>query len=146
MDIKIEINEDQFRELLEKEFDNLSKETLHSILMKSFKEALVANDNKILKDLLMEKDDTRYYSSYKDHYIPTNFTKSIINSATDTSKVQEIFDLMIDDIKENHREIMLQLFSSIVASSLADNWDFKTKLNCAIQEQINVYNSIKNEQ
>jgi hypothetical protein len=145
MEIKIQIDEEQFKELLEKEFNNLSKETLHSILMKSFKEALVANDSKILKDLLMEKDD-RYYSSYRDHYIPTNFTRSIINSATDTSKVQEIFDLMIDDIKNNHREIMLQLFSSMVASSLADDWSFKEKLNCAIQNQINMFNSMKNDQ
>lgn len=132
MEVKIEVNEEQFKDLLEKELTDLPKETIQNILIESIKEYLKEDDYKNLNAFLVNKE-CNHYSNYSIQ--PSQFFYSMLENC-DYSSLQEVADNMIKDLKENYQQILIQVLSNQLANGIANNDVFRANLRDVIDQEL----------
>ena len=123
MEIKIEVGEEKFRDVLEKELAAFTKEELHEICRKALIQQMA--DPAVFQGLFVGKDEWRYYSAndvLKDAARTINFD--------DTFK--ELQDGITSYIKEHHLEILhkvaVDMFIEGLSSNVFDNNHFRSAL------------------
>lgn len=130
MQVSIEVNEEQFKDLLEKELKDLPKETLQEILVQSIKEYFVQDGFKNLNVFLV--DNERYGYGVKG---PSRFLECMMEKC-DYSGLQEVVDKMIDDLKENYRKILLEILSDRLTSGIMNTTSFRNGVEEVIREEV----------
>lgn len=146
MKVELNVDEEQFKELLEKEFKDLPKEAIQNILVESIKtylnpDDLIDNQSNVvigqtyrkehpLNKLLMQS--TSYYNSTTVE--PSRLLKSLLLQC-DFSALQEVVDKMIEDLKENYHSILVELLSCYVAKGIAENTTFRFEMEHIIQNE-----------
>jgi hypothetical protein len=126
MEVKINVSEDQFKELLEKELKNLSKETIQNILVECIKGYFSEDNKRNLENIFLVRGN-----SYGTSYQPSRFLESILEKC-DFSGLQEVVDNCIKDLKENYDHILIKVLSSMISESLSSTYNFKY----AVQNEI----------
>ena len=132
MEVKIEVNEEQFKDLLEKELADLPKETVQNILIESIKEYLKEDDYKNLNAFVVNKEYDHYSYCSKQ---PSKFLYSMLENC-DYSGLQEVADDMIKDLKENYQQILIQVLSNQLANGIANNDVFRANLRDVIDQEL----------
>jgi len=130
MEVKINVSEDQFKELLEKELKNLSKETIQNILVECIKEYFSEDNKRNLENIFLVRGN-----SYGTSYQPSRFLESILEKC-DFSGLQEVVDNCIKDLKENYDHILIKVLSSMISESLSNTYNFKYAVQNAVCNEL----------
>lgn len=127
MEIKIEVGEEKFRDVLEKELGAFTKEELHEICRKALIQQM--SDPAIFQDLFIDKSTDSYYNLY--------YASDILKEAAKTINFDETFkelqDGIISYIKENHLKILhsvaIEMFIDGIGRNLFYNDSFRDMLS-----------------
>ena len=133
MEIKINVDETKFKDVIEKELQAFSKEELHEIIRECIIEAL--HNDAMLKNLFVT--ETRdYYGDVRS----TEPSKVMIEAAKtiDLSPAySEIKDNMISTLKENYHSILERAMLGMILNGIANDYAFQSNMKAGIQEIIN---------
>lgn len=110
MQISINVDETQFKELMDKSLVALPEEKLQEVVLEGFRTYLT-NTN-VLKELIMAKDAWGYEIK------PTQFLQEIMLRTTKTNKLNDLRDEMIDVVRENFDEIIHKAMAQIVCNGI----------------------------
>lgn len=110
MQISINVDETQFKELMDKSLAALPEEKLQEVVLEGFRTYLT-NTN-VLKELIMAKDAWGYEIK------PTQFLQEIMLRTTKTNKLNDLRDEMIDVVRENFDEIIHKAMAQIVCNGI----------------------------
>ena len=136
MELKINVDETMFKEVIEKELEAFSKEELHEIIRNCIIEALKTDG--IFKELFVGPN----YSSYSyDKNRPTQLVKEAAKSIDLSPAYKEIQDLMINDLKNNYHTMLENVMLSTMAQGLCDDWNFKNTLENQMRKIISSNNA-----
>lgn len=127
MEIKINVDETKFKDVLENELNAFSKEELHEIIRECIVEALHNDDT--LKKLFIVKDTGNYYSSERPSQVMIQAAKSIDLSPA----YKEIQDKMITTLKENYHELLEKVMLSMIVNGLTNDYDFRNRMANDVQ-------------
>lgn len=156
MKVQIEVSEDQFKELLEKELADLPKEAIQTMLIESIKaylhhedvtetEAVVASygvrepacitrrqnfDN--LNAFLVDEEHDLYNRCKQPSQLFVQMLKDC-----DFSGLQDIVDDMIKDLKDNYHHILVEAVSKRLADSLINDYGFQSQMTDIIMRELN---------
>lgn len=122
MEIKINVDETKFKDVIENELNAFSKEELHEIIRECIVEALHNDDD--LKSLFITKETNSYYSSTKPSEVIIQAAKSIDLSPA----YKEIQDKMITTLKENYHELLEKVMLSMIINGLTNDYDFRNRM------------------
>lgn len=129
MEIKINVDETKFKDVLEKELNAFSKEELHEIIRNCLVEYL--RDNEIVKNLFVEEKKISYYSSSTEK-VPSEVLIQAAKTFDLSPAVNEIGDLMINTLKNNHKEILEKLLLNLLVEGIANNYYMQEKLKTSV--------------
>jgi hypothetical protein len=157
--IQIEVDEDQFKSLIEKEITDLPKDQIQKIIIESIKSYLTGDETiKIeevtknsynttiypvevnrknynnLNALLIKKEDYYNGTSYKPSDLFINLLKEC-----DYSGLQEVVDKMINDLKDNYHSILLEILSDRLTSGIMNTTSFRNGVEEIIRNHICIW-------
>ena len=140
MEIKINISDDQMENILKNEVNSLSREQLHEVILEGCKNYLMSESGfSFIKDVCVKKSP--YYGSSTDlqDWLKNYLTKSIETSSFG-EEIKKIGDLIVNELKENHRDVLnnflLHLFLSSLNRGLFNSGEFNSNLQGQIQQII----------
>lgn len=136
MEIKINVDETRFKDVLEKELEAFSKEELHEIVRECIVESLRNSED--LKSLFIVTRNNGYYNLQEPSEVIIEAAKSIDLSPA----YKEIQDKMISTLKNNHRQLLVSVLSKCIVNGLMNDNDFRASfrdetlclLNDSLQE------------
>lgn len=142
MEIKINVSDDKFSEIIKNEMDALSKDELVQLVKSGIKEYLMSDDGKdlIRNNFLTKKN---YYGGTYNELNPwlSSFLSKSISETDFNDNLKDIGNDMITYLKDNHKnlleKVLLSLFVDNIYKSVVNNYDFRTTLECTIQSIIN---------
>lgn len=130
MNITINVDETQFKDLLEKELKEMPKEEVHELIKMAFTQ-YVTQDPSALKDLFVKKNNSSCYSS--SGVVPTDLTRKIIDeidfSDIATEITKPIEDLFKNNIREIVEQLVVQSISHAIYNTIAKSGDLETAFN-----------------
>ena len=136
MEIKIEVNEEKFKDVLAQELEAFSKEELHEICRKALIEQL--KDPETFRDLFVSKGSGGYYE--RGEYAASQLLKDAAKSVSFDETFKEIQDGIVKYITEHHadviRHIVVDTFMNGLSSQVLDNNNVKLRLGAAINESL----------
>lgn len=127
MELKINIDETMFKDVLEKELKAFSSEELHEIIRECIVEAL-RNDSTI-KGLFVKP---KMYS-----YSPDEPTQVLFEAAKNidlSPAYEEIKEKMISELKTNYSELLQKIMLKTMVDGLCNTYSFRSNLECSIGE------------
>lgn len=128
MEIKIEVNETKFKEVLENELKAFSKEELHEILRDCLIEYLRKED-------VIEKLIYRTQCRYDTHKEPSDLLIQAAKTIDLSPAFEEIREKMVKDLKENYRDILESaLLKAIQSTMINDNYLLTQSIITAIDD------------
>ena len=155
MELKINVDEAKFGEVLQKELDALSKEELVSLIKDGLRNLLVGDTSKtyehgILMKYFIEKTPSYYGSG--GNWRATSILEGIIRSTTENKElwedlVNDIQNDVIKTLKENYKEVIMntfiRLFTETISSRVVNTGEFRTTISGMMQSEI--YHHIENQ-
>lgn len=112
MNLTIQIDETQFKEILDKELKDMPKEQLQQMIMQAFAQFL-KNDPKYIDELFFTKTGGMYPRKE-----PTPLLAGIIKNMNFDEECDEIIQCLKDELKGNARdileEVMLKAMSKVI--------------------------------
>lgn len=134
MNITINIDENMFSEVVEKELKALPKEKIQDIIIQGIGEYLRIDDYKNIKPLIVKNHYG--YSDYHDE--PSDLLIDIMKR-TDTSKLQDVTDKCIDALSNDYEHILIKVLSAILSTGLLSSNNMRDSLDIIIKESIYKY-------
>ena len=120
MKVEINVDEMQFKELLDKQLTELPQEVIQNIIIESIREYFTQNDYQMIENLFIKKE-TRYGYTEKSS---NEFLNRLINSC-DYSKLQEVVDAAVENLKENNERILKDMFIEAIADRLSNTYTMR---------------------
>ena len=127
MELKINIDETMFKDVIEKELNAFSKEELHEIIRECIVEAL--KNNSTLKGLFVKP---KMYSYSSDE--PTQVLFEAAKNIDLSPAYEEIQNMMITELKTNYSKLLQNIMMKTMVNGLCDDWNFRSCLSSAIDE------------
>ena len=124
MEIKINVDDNAFNDIIKKELDAFSKEELHDIIIKMIEESFRSSD--IMKDLFITEETSRYSSTTKK--IPGPILMEAAKKFDLSPAIEELQADILKTLKEHHKELVENLLLSLMINGLCDNYEFRNKL------------------
>ena len=115
MNITIQIDETQFKDILDKELKDMPKEQLQEIIKQAFTQFFATNP-KAAQELFYTENEYGY-SKRKE---PTQLLKSIIGNISFEEECDEILTVLKDEFKGNAREIIESVMLKAMAKVFFD--------------------------
>ena len=134
MNITINIDENMFGEVIEKELKALPKEKIQDIIIQGIGEYLRIDDYKNIKPLIVKNHNG--YSYYDNE--PSDLLIDIMKR-TDVSKLQDIADKCIDALSNDYDHILVKVLSNILITGLLSSSNMRDSLDDVIKESIYKY-------
>lgn len=128
MKVEINIDETEFKELLDGQLSKLSDETIQNIILESIKEYFAKNDYKNVEDLFLQVDKNQYGYTSKS---ANPFFEGLIRDC-DYSKLQDLLDKTIDALINNHEEIIKSVFLEAISDKIANTYSFRDYIQAAM--------------
>ena len=125
MELKINIDETMFKDVIEKELNAFSKEELHEIIRECIAEALKTNGS--FKSLFIKP---KRYSYDLDE--PSQVLIEAAKSINLSSAYEEIQEMMITELKTNYTKLLQNVMLQVMVNGLCDNWTFRQNLEDAM--------------
>ena len=128
--ITLNVDDEVFNKIVEQELDNIPSEKLQEIIIDAMKGYFSANNYEKAKLLVYTKESYGYRQE-----VPTDFAESLIREC-DYSKLQEVVDAAIEDLKTNHERLLREILMETLATGLINNYSFQTGLREAITNEL----------
>ena len=141
MKVEINVDETQFKDILDKELKDLPKEVIQDVIVESIKGYFEQNNYENVQKLFIREINS--YSGYSD-WTTTKTTTEFLNKLAqdcDYSGLQSVVDEAIKSVKENHMTILCRLISEIFTTGLMKNYNFQCELERAITDTVWKINS-----
>ena len=127
MEIKIEVGEEKFRDVLEKELGAFTQEELHEICRKALIQQM--GDPNIFRSMFVDKDR---YGGYK--------ANDVLNQAAKTINFDETFkelqDGIIAFIKENHMKILHEVAINMFIDGVGRNLFYNDVFRATMRQEL----------
>lgn len=127
MELKINIDETMFKDVIEKELKAFSREELHEIIRECIVEALKTDGT--LKSLFVKPKRYSYDSD--------EATQLLFEAARNINlspAYEEVQEMMISELKNNYDKLLQNVMLTTMVDGLCDNWNFKNNLQSAVNE------------
>lgn len=142
MEIKIEVGEERFKDVLEKELAAFSHEELHEICKKALLEQL--SKPEVFRELFVSEGSGSYWSRDEKHYYANDLLKEAAKSVSFEETYKQIQDSIVAYINEHHsdiiKEMVTNMFVNGLASAVTQSENFKTRLSQEIS--YGTYNAV----
>lgn len=126
MELKINIDESMFKNVIEKELAAFSREELHEIVRECIVTAL--RDNETLTALFVRP---RRYSY--EQVEPTEIVRQAAAAIDLSPAYDEIRESMIADLKNNHHELLERVMMRSIIAGLCDDWRFRSSVEESVE-------------
>lgn len=145
MELKIEISDQQFEDVIKNNLSAITNEQLSLVITKGIEEYLQSDKGiKLIEDyFLIESNNSGYYG-YQKKELNNNMKTLLSQLLKETSlndDIKKIGDKMCSLLNENYKDILIATLSNILISSInRDLWgniDFNTNLQMTINQCIN---------
>ena len=130
MKVEINVDETQFKELLDNHLSTLPEDTIKDIIVESIRAYFSQNNYEKIEQLFI--DSRTSYGGYTEK-CANYFLKKLVSDC-DYSKLQEVVDVSIDDLKENHERILKDLFIEAIVKSLNNTYSFRETVTQILYE------------
>ena len=134
MELKIQIDETMFKDIIEKELAAFSKEELHEIIRGMIEESM--RNYNLLRDLFFIKE-TKWYGSTEYNYVPGQLLKDAAKTFDLSPAYKEIQEKMINELKENYKPILEKIMLSLMIKGLSDSYEFQNSVCRSATEVMN---------
>ena len=135
MEIKINVDETMFKDIIDKELKAFSKEELHEIARECIIEVF-RNDKKIVRLFL----DTSDWSG-RDR--PSDLLVSAANKIDLSPAFKEIQEDMIATLKNNHKEVLEHAMLRAIRANFASSHEFHTVMEQTINDILNIRKALE---
>lgn len=132
MEIKINVDETMFKDVIENELKAFSKEELHEIVRECIVEAL-HNDHVIRNIFITPEKD--YWGNYK-YEKPSQIMIDAAKTFDLSPAYAEIKDKMIETLKKDYHGVLEKAMLGLILNGISNDYDFQCRMNAAIQEAI----------
>ena len=128
MEIKINIDESKFQEVLEKELGAFSQEELHSIMKDAIKEYL--NKEEVLNDLINKNETDRWGGYQSGTSVLQKFVNNVDLSDIFAEPKEKIKEIISNDetLKKAAVEILANMFKDRFMSAFTQDYTFLNQL------------------
>ena len=127
MELKINIDETMFKDVLEKELKAFSSEELHEIIRECIVEALKTDGS--LKNLFIKP---KRYSYESDE--PTQVLFEAAKNIDLSPAYEEIKEKMISELKTNYSELLQKIMLKTMVDGLCNTYSFRSNVEDSISE------------
>ena len=114
MNITINIEETQFKEILDKELKELPKEDLQEIIKQVFSQYMLSNPD-IVRNMFVKENSYSYYK-----YEPTDLMKDIVKSIDFSKECEEVVQSIKNELIGNSRKMLEELMLKAIARSMIE--------------------------
>jgi len=135
MEIKINVDETMFKDIIDKELKAFSKEELHEIARECIIEVF-RNDKNIVRLFL----DTSDWSG-RDR--PSYLLMSAANKIDLSPAFKEIQEDMIATLKNNHKEVLEHAMLRAIRANFASSHEFHTVMEQTINDILNIRKALE---
>ena len=135
MEIKINVDETMFKDIIDKELKAFSKEELHEITRECIIEVF-RNDKKIVRLFL----DTSDWSG-RDR--PSDLLVSAANKIDLSPAFKEIQEDMIATLKNNYKEVLEHAMLRAIRANFASSHEFHTVMEQTINDILNIRKALE---
>ncbi len=125
MQLTINIDETQLKEVMEEQLKALNPEALQEIFVQAVGEYFRQNNYKNLEQVLFTSSG--YYSS--DKRLTPTVEKALANA--DYSKLQDIVDASIDLLKTNYTDLLISALSTLLVDGMTNSYTFQSAMQAA---------------
>lgn len=132
MEIKINVDETMFKDVLENELNAFSKEELHEIVRECIIEAL--HNDGVLRNLFTQKE-IDYWGNAK-YEKPSQIVIDAAKSIDLSSAYTEIKEEMIDTLKKDYRNVLENAMSRLIVSGIADDSQFRHRIEDVVRDTL----------
>jgi len=128
MEIKINIDESKFQEVLEKELGAFTQEEIHSIMKDAIKEYL--NREEVLKELINKNETDRWGGYQSDTSVLQKFVNNVDLSDIFAEPKEKIKEIISNDetLKKAAVEILANMFKDRFMSAFTQDYNFLNQL------------------
>ena len=130
MEIKINVDEKRFKDVLETELKAFSKEELHEIIRECIVEAL-RNDSTLKNIFIAGKKD--YWGNYQ-YTQPSEVLMAAARSIDLSPAYTEIKDEMIATLKKDYHGILERAMSGLIIDGIANDYEFRKRIESVVSE------------
>ena len=136
MEIKINIDESKFQEVLEKELGAFTQEELHSIMKDAIKEYL--NREEILKDLINKNETDRWGGYQSGTSVLQKFVNNVDLSDIFAEPKEKIKEIISNDetLKKAAMEILANMFKDRFMSAFTQDYKFIEELSLRVADTL----------
>lgn len=134
MELKINVDETMFKDIIKKELGAFSNEELHEIIRECIIQTL-KTDGTIKK--LFIKPKMYSYSPEE----PTQLLFEAAKSIDLSPAYKEIQEIMITELKTNYKKLLENIIMKVMINGLCDDYNFKNNLEDAV---ISIMNGERN--
>lgn len=129
MKVEINIDETQFKELLEGHLSKLSEDTIKNIIVESIAGYFSQNNYERIEDLFIEtKTNYGYREKCANHFI-----QGLVRDC-DYSKLQDVLDAAINNLLDNHEKILKDMFIEAIADKLSNTYSIRDSVRSVLYE------------
>jgi predicted nucleotidyltransferase len=136
MEIKINIDESKFQEVLEKELGAFTQEELHSIMKDAIREYL--NKEDVLKDLINKEETDRWGCTVRGTSTMEKFVNNVDLSDVFAEPKEKIKQIISEDetLKKAAVEILANMFKDRFMSAFTQDYKFIEELSWRVAESL----------
>ena len=129
MKVEINIDETQFKELLEGHLSKLSEDTIKNIIVESIAGYFSQNNYERIENLFIETKNTYGYKEKCANYFIQGLARDC-----DYSKLQDVLDAAINNLIENHERILKDMFIEAIADRLSNTYSIRNSVRNVLLE------------
>ena len=124
MKIEINVDETQFKDILDKELQDLPKEVLQNIIVESIKGYFQQDDYKNVEKIFLHEEKSSYGWSHNE---PNELLTSVLKNC-DYYQLQDVVDEAINILKKEHYNILKDILKDMFIKGLTTNYTFQSSL------------------
>lgn len=126
MNITLDLDDSTLKKAIDKGIGLLTEDELKDIARQSLLKAF--SDCKDFRDLLIKEGVSSYYGCNKTYELGPLASK-MAEASIDGMEFSEIRDRMISELREHHRDILMDAMTKLLFSRLFENNDFNRALH-----------------
>lgn len=129
MKVELNIDETQFKELLEGQLSKLPEDTIKDIIVSSIHEYFSQNNYERIEKMFI---DTRSNYGFKEK-TANPFLEKLVKDC-DYSMLQDVVNAAIENLVANNEKILRNIFIDAIANTITDTYGFRDSIRQALRE------------
>lgn len=130
MEIKIDVDELQFKEVLNKQLRDMPEDIIQKIIMECIREYFTQNNCEMISKLFVQTNRESWGYEKKSS---TEFLERVMKEC-DYSKLQDVVDMAIENLKDDYHHILMEVLTNQLLLGLTSNFGFRDGLEVAVRD------------